>query len=152
MIPTRSRCEARDVLTKGMSYTIVAVQAGLIPRDGYLQPGYVYLVSTGPAIRTADLGLYFVIEQPGVHPFPVRDGRWCASLSSFHRRDSIDPSHFEGDIRDYLTALDRSYIVYYFSDFSMEGLTKLLHDKGLGKHVEPKCVQVWWRGDALSIR
>ena len=99
-----------------MAYTTVVVQAGLILRDGFLQPGYVYIVSTAPAVSTGNLGLYAVLEQPGVNPFPLSDVRWCGSLSSFYRLESIDPSHFEGDIRDYLTALNRTYVVYYFAN------------------------------------
>ena len=99
-----------------MGYTTVVLASALVDRHGTKQPGYVYLVSTAIASATGNIGLYEVLIQPGVNPYPARDARWIATLAAMCRRDSIDPGNFHGDLRDYLTAVGKSYIVYYFVD------------------------------------
>ena len=104
-----------------MIYTTVAVGSMHIRWDGLLRPGYVYISSNEAAHSSGNLGLYDVWIQPGVNPFPVFDAEWLGTLSDSGVVRIRDPAELEGDLRDLCAAQERSYIVYYFSDFSMTG-------------------------------
>ena len=117
------RLLARAYQRGTMPYTTVAVRSSLIVRDGLLLPGFVYFSSNDEVIRTGNVGLYDVWTQPGVNPFPAYTAEWRGTLSAYYRTESIDPTQFDGDVRDLFTAMDKSYIVYYFSDNRARGVS-----------------------------
>ena len=95
-----------------MPCVTVAVIPARVFRDGIKQPGFLYVVSNEEARRHGNLGLYDVWKQPGVNPFPVSIAEWVGTLAG---TNSIDPIYFQGDLRDLLTAVDSTYIMYYFT-------------------------------------
>ena len=142
-----------------MNYTTVAVGSMHVRRDGLLRPGFVYISSNEAADSSGNLGLYDVWIQPGVNPFPVCDAEWLGTLSDSDVMTVRDPAELEGDLRELCAVQERSYIMYYFSDFSMtgSGVDVFVQDRYsipscLVYETDVSCGRHWYRASRFTYR
>ena len=142
-----------------MNYTTVAVGSMHVRRDGVLRPGYVYISSNEAALAARNLGLYDVWTQPGVNPFPVWDADWLGTLSDSDVMTVNVPAELETDLRELCAVQERSYIMYYFRDFSMtgSGVDVYVQDRysipsSFIYEVDISCGRHWYRATRFTYR